>query len=124
AAPPRLTDPRQHLARLHGPGQLPAQAFERRLFRDRDVLERLAQVRDQLLERARLRLEAIDLPAARLDLRVDRGDGAVTPALRGAQRLELLLLAGFELTQAFGLGGDLLRPQPQGFRLSPDAPHQ
>src|SRR5687767_8970638 len=54
----RLTEPRQHLPRLHRPGQLAAQALERGLLCDRHVLERLAQLGDQLLERARLVLQA------------------------------------------------------------------
>src|SRR5688572_32940176 len=54
----RLAEPRQHLPRLYRPGQLAAQALERGLLCDRHVFERLAQLGDQFLERARLVLQA------------------------------------------------------------------
>jgi len=105
----RLAVAGQHLALWHRPRELAAQRLERCLLRDGRIVEGLAQLGNELLETAGLRLQTLELATLRLDLGVDRPDGPGALLLRPAQRCKLLLLPRLDCREAPALGRDPAR---------------
>src|SRR5690606_5010927 len=116
----KLAKLREHFA-VDWPGQLAFHALKGLLGKLRKLLDRAAQLRDEIFERASIALELSELLVAALELGLQLRERLRTLTTGIRKQLHVALVLGFEAFQARDFGRNVLAQEREMFEVIVDA---